>query len=43
LASALLQMMLMAECMGLGTQYISDAVSPYFSLMLKHLLDIPRE
>ena len=43
LANALLQMMLMAECMGLGTQYISDAASPYFSLMLKHLLDIPRE
>ncbi len=43
LANALLQMMLMAECMGLGTQYISDASSPYFSLMLKHLLDIPRE
>src|SRR3989337_485239 len=29
--------------MGLGTQYISDVSSPYFSLMLKHLLDIPRE
>lgn len=43
LANALLQMMLMAECMGLGTQYISDAASPYFSLMLKHLLNIPRE
>ena len=43
LANALLQMMLMAECMGLGTQYISDVSSPYFSLMLKHLLDIPRE
>ena len=43
LANALLQMMLMAECMGLGTQYISDAASPYFSLMLKHLLDIPSE
>ena len=43
LANALLQMMLMAECLGLATQYISDASSPYFSLMLKHLLDIPRE
>ncbi len=43
LANALLQMMLMAESLGLGTQYISDVSSPYFSLMLKHLLDIPRE
>jgi len=43
LANALLQMMLMAESMGLATQYISDVSSPYFSLMLKHLLDIPRE
>lgn len=43
LANALLQMMLMAECLGLGTQYISDVSSPYFSLMLKHLLGIPRE
>ena len=43
LANALLQMMLMAECLGLGTQYISDVSSPYFSLMIKHLLDIPRE
>ena len=43
LASATLQMMLMAQCMGLATQYISDAASPYFSLMLKHLLDIPSE
>lgn len=43
LANALLQMMLMAEALGLGTQYVSDVSSPYFSLMLKHLLDIPRE
>ncbi len=43
LANALLQMMLMAESLDLGTQYISDVSSPYFSLMLKHLLDIPRE
>jgi 5,6-dimethylbenzimidazole synthase len=43
LANATLQMMLMAECMGLGCQYISDVASPYFSLMLKHQLDIPPE
>ncbi len=43
LANATLQMMLMAQCMGLGTQYISDAASPYFSLMLKNLLNIPPE
>ena len=43
LANATLQMMLMAQCLGLATQYISDAASPYFSLMLKHLLDIPSE
>ena len=43
LANATLQMMLMAECMGLASQYISDVASPYFSLMLKHLLDIPPE
>jgi 5,6-dimethylbenzimidazole synthase len=43
LANATLQMMLMAECLGLATQYVSDASSPYFSLMLKHLLGIPAE
>lgn len=43
LANATLQMMLMAETMGLATQYVSDVASPYFSLMLKHLLGIPRE
>lgn len=43
LANATLQIMLMAECMGLSTQYVSDAASPYFSLMLKHLLGIPQE
>ena len=41
LANATLQIMLMAECMGLATQYVSDAASPYFSLMLKHLLGAP--
>lgn len=43
LANATLQLMLMADCLGLASQYISDAASPYFSLMLKHLLDIPPE
>ena len=43
LANATLQIMLMAECMGLATQYVSDAASPYFSLMLKHLLGVPHE
>ena len=43
LANATLQIMLMAESMGLSTQYVSDSASPYFSLMLKHLLGIPKE
>ncbi len=43
LANATLQMALMAECLGLASQYVSDAASPYFSLMLKHLLRIPPE
>ena len=43
LANATLQIMLMAESMGLSTQYVSDSASPYFSLMLKNLLGIPQE
>lgn len=43
LANATLQLMLMAESLGLSTQYVSDVASPYFSLMLKHMLDIPKE
>lgn len=43
LANTTLQIMLMAESMGLSTQYVSDSASLYFSLMLKHLLDIPQE
>lgn len=43
LANATLQIMLMAESMGLSTQYVSDSASPYFSLMLKHMLGIPQE
>ena len=34
-------MMLMAESMGLASQYVSDSASPYFSLMLKHMLGYP--
>jgi 5,6-dimethylbenzimidazole synthase len=43
LANSVLQIMLMAESMGLATQYVSDSASPYFSLMLKHILGIPQE
>jgi nitroreductase len=43
LANATLQLHLMAESLGLSTQYVSDAASPYFSLMLKHMLGIPDE
>ena len=43
LSCAVLQMVLMAECLGLASQYISDVSSPYLSLMLKHLLGIPAE
>ena len=43
LANATLQLMLMAETIGLASQYVSDCASPYFSLMLKHMLDIPHE
>ena len=42
LANAVLQIMLMGQSMGLSTQYVSDSASPYFSLMLKHMLDIPQ-
>ena len=43
LANATLQMVLMAECLGLSSQYVSDAASPFFSLMLKHMLGVPPE
>jgi nitroreductase len=41
LANCVLQMLLAAEVLGLGSMYISDVASPYFSVMLKHLLGIP--
>ena len=41
LANCVLQMMLAAEALGLSSIYISDVASPYFSVMLKSLLDIP--
>lgn len=41
LAIGVLQMILAAEVLGLNTIYISDVASPYFSVMLKALLDIP--
>jgi nitroreductase len=43
LANATLQLMLAATWLGLGTQYISDASSPYMSCMLKAMLGIPEE
>ena len=41
LANGVLQMILTAEVLGLNTIYISDVASPYLSVMLKALLDIP--
>jgi len=41
LANCVLQMLLAAEVLGLGSMYISDVASPYFSVMLRHLLGIP--
>lgn len=41
LANCVLQMLLAAEVLGLNAIYISDAASPYFSVMLKSLLNIP--
>jgi len=41
LANCVLQMLLAAEVLGLSSMYISDVASPYFSVMLKSLLDIP--
>ena len=40
-ANCVLQMMLAAHALGLTTIYISDVSSPYFSVMLKSLLNIP--
>ena len=33
--------MLAAECVGLGTQWVSDVSSPYFAVLLKEMLGIP--
>lgn len=41
LANSVLQMLLAAEVLGLNAIYISDVASPYFSVMLKALLDVP--
>lgn len=41
LANGVLQMLLTAEVLGLNSIYISDVASPYLSVMLKALLDIP--
>jgi len=41
LANCVLQILLTAEALGLGSMYISDVASPYFSVMLRSLLGIP--
>ncbi|MDE3075722.1 MAG: nitroreductase family protein [Chloroflexota bacterium] len=41
LANAVLNMMLAATALGLGSQWLSDVASPYFATMLKALLGIP--
>lgn len=41
LANGVPQMLLTAEVLGLNSIYISDVASPYLSVMLKALLDIP--
>ncbi len=41
LANASLLIMLAAKSLGLGTQYVSDASSPYMATMLKVMLGIP--
>ena len=41
LANCVLQLMLAAHALGLTTIYISDVSSPYFSVMIKSLLDVP--
>lgn len=41
LANCVIQMLLTAEVLGLSSSYISDVASPYLSVMLKSLLDIP--
>jgi 5,6-dimethylbenzimidazole synthase len=41
LANCVLQLMLAAHALGLTTIYVSDVSSPYFSVMIKSLLNIP--
>lgn len=41
LANCVLQLMLAAHVLGLTTIYVSDVSSPYFSVMIKSLLNIP--
>lgn len=41
LANSVLQLMLAAHALGLTTIYVSDVSSPYFSVMIKSLLNIP--
>ncbi|MGA8871659.1 MAG: nitroreductase family protein [Candidatus Acidiferrales bacterium] len=41
LANSVLQLMLAAHALGLTTIYVSDVSSPYFSVMIKSLLDVP--
>ena len=41
LANCVLQLMLAAHALGLTTIYISDVSSPYFSVMVKSLLNVP--
>jgi nitroreductase len=41
LANATLSLMLAAKCLGLATQYVSDASSPYMGIMLKVRYGIP--
>ncbi|MGI0092348.1 MAG: nitroreductase family protein [Nitrososphaerales archaeon] len=43
LANACMLMMLAAETLGLSTQWLSDVSSPWFSVMLKELLQIPEQ
>ena len=41
LANCVVQLMLAAHALGLTTIYVSDVSSPYFSVMIKSLLNVP--
>jgi len=43
LANATMLIQLAAASLGLASQYVSDASSPYMSTIIKHWLDIPQE